>query len=139
MLVRSGPQGLPRPHVPTPSRTAAALSALTTRPIVICGGYDKNIPFAPLAEALCARAKAVVLTGATADKIYAALLACPAFDPDALPILRESDFDRAVCAAHRMATPGDTVLLSPACASFDAFPNFAVRGNRFKDLIHQLV
>ena len=123
----------------SPSRTAAALSALTTRPIVICGGYDKNIPFAPLAEALCARAKAVVLTGATADKIYAALLACPAFDPDALPILRESDFDRAVCAAHRMATPGDTVLLSPACASFDAFPNFAVRGNHFKDLIHQLV
>ena len=123
----------------SPSRTAAALSALTARPIVICGGYDKNIPFAPLAEALCARAKAVVLTGATADKIHAALLACPAFDPSALPILREPDFDRAVMAAHEMAEQGDTVLLSPACASFDAFPNFAVRGNHFKDIVRQFV
>ena len=122
----------------SPSRTAAALSALTQKPIVICGGYDKNIPFAPLAEALCARAKAVVLTGATAQKIYNTLLACPAYRSDALPITVEPDFDRAVLTAHGMAQTGDTVLLSPACASFDAFPNFAVRGNRFKDLIRNL-
>lgn len=122
----------------SPTRTAAALSALTVRPIVICGGYDKNIPFAPLAEALCARARAVVLTGATAEKIRDALLACPAYDPAALPVLTEPDFDRAVMAAHGMAQPGDAVLLSPACASFDAFPNFEVRGNHFKDLIRAL-
>ena len=122
----------------SPTRTAAALSALTVSPIVICGGYDKNIPFEPLADALCARARAVVLTGATAEKIRAALLACPAYDPKALPITLEPDFDRAVMAAHEMAREGDAVLLSPACASFDAFPNFAVRGNHFKDLIRAL-
>jgi UDP-N-acetylmuramoylalanine--D-glutamate ligase len=122
----------------SPTRTAAALSALTVRPIVICGGYDKNIPFAPLAESLCARARAVVLTGATAEKIREALLACPAYRPDALPILLEPEFDRAVMAAHAMAKSGDAVLLSPACASFDAFPNFEVRGNRFKQLIRAL-
>ena len=122
----------------SPSRTAAALSALTVRPIVICGGYDKHIPFAPLAEALCARARAVVLTGATAAKIMDALRAHPTYDPAALPVVTESDFDRAVMAAHGMAKPGDVVLLSPACASFDAFPNFMVRGDHFKDLIRAL-
>ena len=122
----------------SPTRTAAALSALTVRPIIICGGYDKNIPFAPLADALCARAKAVVLTGATAEKIHDALLACPAYDPDALPVLLEKDFGRAVMAAHDMAQSGDVVLLSPACASFDAFPNFEVRGNHFKELVNGL-
>lgn len=122
----------------SPTRTAAALSALTTKPIVICGGYDKNIPFAPLADALCSRAKAVVLTGATAQKIYDALLACPDYDKEKLPVCIERDFDRAVCLAHGMAHPGDVVLLSPACASFDAFPNFEVRGNHFKELVNGL-
>lgn len=122
----------------SPTRTAAALGALTQKPIVICGGYDKNIPFAPLADALCARAKAVVLTGATAQRIYDALLACPDYDAAKLPVITEPDFDRAVMAAHGMAQTGDVVLLSPACASFDAFPNFEVRGNHFKDLIRNL-
>lgn len=119
----------------SPARTAAALSALREKPIVICGGYDKNIPFAPLADALCERAKAVVLTGATAEKIMAALLACPKFDAEKLPVTLESDFDRAVLAAKKIARSGDTVLLSPACASFDRFENFEARGRHFKELV----
>ena len=122
----------------SPTRTAAALSALSKKPIVICGGYDKHLPFAPLADALCARAKAVVLTGATAQKILDALLACPAYDADKLPVRLVPDFDGAVMAAHGMAQEGDIVLLSPACASFDAFPNFEVRGNHFKQLVNGL-
>lgn len=118
----------------SPSRTAAALSALSEKPIVICGGYDKKIPFAPLAEALAEKAQAVVLTGATAQKIKQALLALP--DCTALPpIYTESDFTRAVWLAHDLATPGDTVLLSPACASFDAFRNFEERGNTFRRIV----
>ena len=58
----------------SPSRTAAALSALTEKPIVICGGYDKNIPFEPLAKALKEKAKAVILPGATAEKIHDVIL-----------------------------------------------------------------
>ena len=120
----------------SPTRTAAALSALRERPVIICGGYDKMIPFEPLADALCKKAKKVILTGATAEKIKAALLACPDFDPEKLPVIEKSDFEEAVKAARDAAAAGDTVLLSPACASFDAFPNFEVRGNRFKEIVN---
>ncbi len=116
----------------SPTRTAAALSALSGKPIVICGGYDKKIPFEPLAEALAAHAGAVVLTGATAEKIHEALAA----RADALmPIYREPDFEQAVRRARAVAKAGDTVLLSPACASFDAFKNFEERGNTFRRIV----
>ncbi len=120
----------------SPTRTAAALSALSEKPIIICGGYDKQIPFAPLAEALCQRAKKVILTGATANKIKTALLECKLFNAEKLPIIEENDFEAAVKAASQAAVAGDTVLLSPACASFDAFPNFEVRGNKFKEIVN---
>ena len=116
----------------SPTRTAAALSALPGKPIVICGGYDKKIPFEPLAEALVAHARAVVLTGATADKIRAAL---DAREDVNLPIYRESGFADAVHRARAIAQEGDTVLLSPACASFDAFQNFEERGNTFRRIV----
>ncbi|MEE0969083.1 MAG: UDP-N-acetylmuramoyl-L-alanine--D-glutamate ligase [Clostridia bacterium] len=120
----------------SPTRTAAALSALKEKPIIICGGYDKNIPFKPLADALCLKAKKVILTGATAEKIKAALLACPAFDPNTLPVIEERNFVSAVKAAKENACCGDTVLLSPACASFDSFVNFEARGNKFKEIVN---
>ena len=121
----------------TPTRTGAALSAFAAEvPIVaICGGYDKHIDFAPLADALCARVHAVVLTGATADKILSAIHACPDYDPDRLTIRLEREFEAAVHAAAALANAGDAVLLSPACASFDAFPNFEVRGRTFKRIV----
>jgi len=123
----------------SPSRTAAALSALAGRDIVIiCGGYDKKIPFAPLAESLCRHARAVVLTGATADKIEQALLAYAPNEEDRPAILRRPDFADAVRAAHSLARPGTCVLLSPACASFDAFRNFAERGDTFRRLVGEL-
>lgn len=120
----------------SPTRTAAALSALREKPIIICGGYDKKIPFEPLAEALCQKAKKVILTGATAEKIKSAILSCSLFENSGLEIIEKSDFEDAVNAAKEEARSGDTVLLSPACASFDAFPNFEVRGNRFKDIVN---
>ena len=122
----------------SPTRTAAALSAIRQPMVVICGGYDKHIPFAPLADALCRHARAVVLTGATAGAIDEALRFCPAFDPRVLTVVREPDFRSAVLRASSLARPGDAVLLSPACASFDAFANFAERGRVFKDIVRQL-
>lgn len=128
----------------SPTRTAAALSALGDRSIVvICGGYDKNIPFEPLAEAILTRENVhtVVLTGATLMKIEAALLSHPLYGQrtaQGFKILREPDFDTAVHSASYAAKTGDTVLLSPACASFDAFPNFEVRGDHYKALINAL-
>ena len=124
----------------TPARTEAALSALpAATPIVaICGGYDKNSDYAPLATALISRVRAVVLTGATADKILAALHACPDYAPDRPTVIRQPDFETAVRAAASLAKEGDAVLLSPACASFDAFPNFEVRGQTFKRIVNDL-
>lgn len=116
----------------SPSRTAAALSALKEKPIVICGGYDKNIPFEPLAKALDQRAKAVILTGATAEKIYDAILN----EKSSVKVYKEKDFEGAVLLARNIAERGDTVLLSPACASFDFFKNFMERGNRFKQIVN---
>lgn len=123
----------------TPTRTAAALSALPKKPIVICGGRGKHISYAPLAQTLCARAKAVVLTGEMADEICAELGACPAFDAAHLPIYKESAFADAVRCAHDIAKPGDIVLLSPACTSFDAFANFEARGERFRQIVQSFV
>lgn len=119
----------------TPTRTAAALSALREKPIVICGGYDKKIPFAPLADVLCERAKAVVLTGATASSIRQALLEREEARDGRLPIYTEPCFSDAVLRARALAKSGDTVLLSPACASFDAFRNFEERGDTFRRLV----
>jgi len=128
----------------SPTRTAAALSALGERPIVvICGGYDKNIPFEPLADAILTRPNVhtVVLTGATLPKIESALKSHPLWETRAekgFRMILQSDFDSAVMEAANTAQNGDTVLLSPACASFDAFPNFEVRGDHFKDLVNGL-
>jgi len=119
----------------SPTRTAAALSALREKPIVICGGYDKHIPFEPLADALCDRAKAVILTGATSKKIRMVLDTHSEVQSGALPVMEEPDFEKAVLLAKKTAHTGDTVLLSPACASFDAFPNFAERGNTFRRIV----
>ena len=120
----------------SPTRTTAALNSFPGKVIVICGGYDKHIPFEPLAKPLCEKAKAVVLTGATAGKIKAALTSYPGYTPGSPEIAEEPDFEKAVLAAKSLAKPGDTVILSPACASFDAFPNFEVRGNRFKSIVN---
>lgn len=120
----------------SPTRTAAALSALGGRDIVIiCGGYDKKIPFEPLAEALCRSVRTAVLTGATAGKIEEAIAACPHERAKSLCIIKEPNFADAVRAAKEAARRGGCVLLSPACASFDAFRNFAERGETFRQIV----
>lgn len=123
----------------SPTRTAAALSALNGRNIVvICGGYDKKIPFEPLADALCRSAQAVVLTGATAEKIYLALQHCPDYRNGNPTVAFARSLEEAVSVAATLAQKDGCVLLSPACASFDAFKNFAERGNRFCEIVNAL-
>lgn len=136
----------------SPTRTAAALAALEDMnqravaaggaprrlPIVICGGRDKHVDMAPLAVALCRSTSAVVLTGEARALLYQALQACPQFDPEKLPVTVIPDWDQAMITACRMAKAGDTVLLSPACTSFDAFRNFEERGRRFAHIVQSL-
>ena len=123
----------------SPTRTIAGLRALKTKPIIICGGYDKHIPFDPLGEELCLRAKTVVLTGATAEKIRTAILAASSYREHKVPIVMANDFKKAVLTASALANDGDIVLLSPACASFDRFKNFEERGNIFKKIVMELI
>ncbi len=116
----------------SPTRTIAALHAFRQKLIVILGGADKGVPFDSLAKPLSEHAKAVVLTGAARDKIAAALDASEDFNRSGVPVYNIADFTDAIDAARDAAEPGDIVILSPACTSFDAFPNFEVRGNTFK-------
>lgn len=122
----------------SPSRTYAAISALPKKPVIICGGKGKGIPFTSLAANLCADVKAVVLTGATAEEIKRDIEACPKYNPNELPVRLVPDFAGAVLAARELADEGDIVLLSPACTSFDAFNNFEERGNYFKKIVNEL-
>ena len=122
----------------SPTRTAAALSALNQKPIVICGGYDKNIPFDGLGDTLCTRAKAVVLMGATAPAIRTAIENSVHYAGSGLAFCGADGLDDAVKKARALAVEGDVVLLSPACASFDMFENFAVRGNVFKEIVNSM-
>lgn len=122
----------------SPTRSIAGLNAFDQKVILLAGGYDKQIPFAPLAEAAVDKVRLLILTGPTAPAIEAAITAHPRFDPAAMPILHAADLPGAVALAREHATAGDVVLFSPACASFDAYPNFEVRGRHFKELVQAL-
>ncbi len=116
----------------SPTRTLAALNAFPEKLIVILGGADKGVPFDSLAIPLAEHAKAVILTGAAREKIGLALDASAEFRASGVPVIVKPDFLAAIDAARDAAAVGDIVILSPACTSFDAFPNFEVRGRAFK-------
>ncbi len=121
----------------SPTRTIAGLKAFDRKVILIAGGYDKHIPFEPLMPYLVEKVKTLYLCGDTADKIEACLRNFEDYkgDPE---IVRVADVAEAVALAHKTAVPGDIVTLSPACASFDKYPNFVARGNHFKQLVNEL-
>ena len=122
----------------SPSRTIAGLRSFRQKVILIAGGYDKHIPFDVLGPEITEHVKELFLTGDTAAKIRAAVEQAPGYSPAQLPITVIDDFEGAVLAAHRAAKPGDVVILSPACASFDKFKNFMERGAAFKKIIYGL-
>jgi UDP-N-acetylmuramoylalanine--D-glutamate ligase len=122
----------------SPTRTIAGLHAFAQKIILIAGGYDKKIPFEPLAPEICAHVRILILCGATAGKIRAAVEACPAYKQDTPAILEADTLEQAVALAAGAAEAGDIVSLSPACAAFDQFPNFAVRGRTFKEYVRAL-
>ncbi len=122
----------------SPTRVIAGLRSFGRRIIVIAGGYDKKIPFEPLAGPVNEFVKVLILMGATADKIEKAVTDTPLYDPEKLKILRASSMREAVELARGEAEEGDVVSLSPACASFDMYPNFEARGRDFKAIVNSL-
>ena len=120
----------------TPARTTACLRAFSKKVIVICGGYDKHLSFAPLIDLFADCAKGVVLCGATASAIQSTLESAP--DQKTYPLCLASCLTEAVKKAAALAAAGDIVVLSPACASFDAFKNFEERGEHFVRAVNAL-
>jgi len=117
----------------TPGGAVVALEAFEPRKVIlIAGGYDKNVSFDQLGDAIAGRAKALVVMGATADKIVRAAEKSRGGE---LPEVRRADgLAEAVAAAADLASEGDVVLLSPACASYDMFVNYEQRGEQFARL-----
>lgn len=126
----------------SPSRTEATLACFEKRDeknvIIILGGYDKKIPFDTLGKPVCDKVRAAFICGPTAKKIEEAIKSAENYDEENIKIVMCNDFDEAVNEACREAKSGDSVLLSPACASFDAFKNFEERGKRFKAIVNSL-
>ncbi len=124
----------------SPTRTIAGLRAFPQKVILIAGGYDKHIPFAPLAPEIVERVKVLILCGATADAIERAVVESEAYRTAAERprIVRCESLQEAVDAAYFSAGAGDVVTLSPACAAFDRYANFMERGRAYKELVRKL-
>src|SRR6185295_11911885 len=112
--------------------TVAALTGMEVPVVLIAGGDGKGQDFTPLAAAVAGRAREVVLIGRDADAIARALHGC------GVTISRASGMEEAVRLARAAARPGDAVLLSPACASFDMFRNYGHRGDVFVAAVRAL-
>lgn len=111
--------------------TRKALDAFSGGLWVILGGKDKGLDYTPLRGPLAQKAHSAVLIGAAADKIASQL-------NGAVPLVDAHTLEAAVAHAFAHAAPGDTVLLAPACASFDQFRSFEHRGKNFKELVNGL-
>ena len=123
----------------SPTRVISGMLSLFPQKILlIAGGYDKHIPFEPLGPAVCDKVKTLILLGDTAQKIQDAVQAAPQYQEGCPEILRVDNMEQAVAAAAAHAQPGDIVSLSPACAAFDLYPNFEVRGRHYKDIVNGL-
>ncbi len=115
--------------------TKSALASLDRRVVILLGGKDKGEAFTPLADALAGRARAVLAYGAVGPRIVRELRGELR---DGVPIeLMGSDFTAVVERAASLAEPGDIVLLSPACSSYDMFDSYEHRGRRFAELAEQ--
>lgn len=114
-----------------PGAALRALYGLSGPVIWIAGGADKNLDFGELAAAAADRVRTAVLIGETADKLEAALAG-------RVDVRRAPNLGEAVRCAADLARPGDVVLLSPACASFDQFENYEARGECFCSAVADL-
>jgi UDP-N-acetylmuramoylalanine--D-glutamate ligase len=117
----------------TPERTLAGIRSFDEPIVLLLGGRDKELPLQELAAEAQKRCRAAVLFGEAAAKLQGALAAA-----GSLQVVRTETLDEAAQAAAGLAQPGDVVLLSPACTSYDAYDNFEERGTHFRELVSSL-
>ena len=109
-----------------------ALQSTRTKTVLILGGVDKGNDYAEIEELVRAKARALIFLGKNNSKLHA-------FFDGKVPEIRDAGtMKEAVDAAYELAEKGDTVLLSPCCASFDLFENYEDRGDQFKEQVRRL-
>ena len=122
----------------TPDRAMAGLSAIPAPIILIAGGYDKHLPFHDFAILAVERCKAVILIGKTAPIIQEALEIAEKGKGHTVEKINASSLYEAIIKGKDASSPGDVILLSPACASYDMFRNYEERGKLFKEIVNGL-
>lgn len=122
----------------SPTRVIAGLKAFPQKICIIAGGYDKNIPYEPLAKPVLDHVKLLVVMGQTGPKIEKVVSEHPDFASSGLKILHAETMEQAVQLMYENTVEGDIVSLSPASAAFDLYPNFEYRGRHYKELVNKL-
>lgn len=116
-----------------PDAAIKGIQAMNRPTVLIGGGYDKDSSYTEWIESFEGKVKKLVLLGATKEKIAADAQACGFHD-----YIFADTFEEAVLTSAKLAKPGEAVLLSPACASWDMFPNYETRGDKFKEIVNSL-
>lgn len=122
----------------TPTRTLSGLKAFNRKVTLIAGGYNKHVPFEPLAVEGHKYIENIILLGDTKELIKEVFEKAKENINIETSLYTVDSLDDAVSLASKITNPGDIVTLSPACASFDMFRNFMLRGDKFKELVQQL-
>jgi len=120
----------------TPERALAGIRSFSEPVVLLLGGRDKNLPLEDLATEAMHRCRAVVSFGESGEKLEQAFRKTGAGEAT---VRRVEDVSEAIEAAHTLAQPGDVVLLSPACTSYDAYDSFEQRGEHFRKLVAQMI
>ena len=122
----------------SPSRTIAGLNSFDEKIVLIAGGYDKHLDYTPIAKPIVEHVSALILVGATTEKIYTAVTNELKAQGKEIPIAKCTTLEETISIAHKIAKDGEVVLFSQASASFDMFKNFAERGDLFKELVNKI-
>ena len=122
----------------SPSRTIAGLNSFDEKIVLIAGGYDKHLDYTPIAKPIVENVSALILVGATTEKIYESVTKELKAQNKDMPIVKCTTLEETISIANKIAKPGEVVLFSPASASFDMFKNFAERGDLFKKLVNNI-
>lgn len=120
----------------SPSRVISGLNAFDQKIIMICGGSDKGNDMSQMVPLILKKVKLLVLNGATADKIYDAVVSDPNYKTSGLKIEKTDTMENALMIAKENAESGDIVSLCPACPAFDQFKTFEYRGRKFKEIVN---
>lgn len=119
-----------------PGATMAAIKSFTQPEVLVCGGYDRGLDYSELAKTISAapNIKKILLMGQTKQRIADEFTRVGFIN---FELLQEGDFAHFISIARSYATPGDVVILSPGCASFDMFKDFKERGEQFKKIVQE--